>query len=313
MAARAKAELVVALVNNMPNAAKRATKHQFASLMAAAAQAMSVRLRLVVIDQFQAKTAAAFRLLESVRPDGIIVTGDEPQGAAIANEPLVPALARLVDWAAGNTLAAAWSCLAAHAAVFALDGVERRQLRHKLSGMFECTASSDHPLLAGLTHSWLTPHSRHNSIDEAKLWSKGYTVLSVGPQVGVDMFLKPVRGCLFLFLQGHPEYEPDSLFKEYRRDVKRFLAGEWPDHPAVPVRYFGRRADAKLAALRRDVRELPPNAVLAGIDAAFAAGPAHLRNPAATRLYANWLALVAEGKAQHAVPSWRDTAQRGAA
>lgn len=313
MAACGKAELVVALVNNMPDAAKRATKHQFASLMAAAAQAMCVRLRLVAIDQFQAKTDAAFRLLESVRPDGIIVTGDEPQGAAIATEPLVPALARLVDWAAGNTLAAAWSCLAAHAAVFALDAVERRRLRRKLSGMYECTVSSDHPLLAGLTQSWLTPHSRHNSVDEAKLWGKGYTVLSVGPQVGVDMFLKPVRSSLFLFLQGHPEYEPDSLYKEYRRDVKRFLTGERPDHPDVPVRYFGRRADVRLNALRRQVHDLPPNDVLAGIDAAFAAGPAHPRNPAATRLYANWLTLVAERKTQRAAPSWHDTARRGAA
>src|SRR5262249_52412043 len=43
---------------------------------------------------------------------------------------------------------------------------------------------------------------------------------------------------LFVFLQGHPEYEPSTLGREYRRDVGRFLRGERDTYPVQPQRYF---------------------------------------------------------------------------
>src|SRR2546430_13670792 len=61
------------------------------------------------------------------------------------------------------------------------------------------------------------------------------------------MIRRPPRSTLFpyttlfrshLFLQGHPEYERTTLFKEYRRDVGRFLSGEQSSYPPLPCRYF---------------------------------------------------------------------------
>jgi homoserine O-succinyltransferase/O-acetyltransferase len=43
---------------------------------------------------------------------------------------------------------------------------------------------------------------------------------------------------VFVFFQGHPEYDADSLLREYRRDVGRSLRGERPTYPTMPEAYF---------------------------------------------------------------------------
>ncbi len=63
---------------------------------------------------------------------------------------------------------------------------------------------------------------------------KGYLTLTRAPGAGVDMFVKEWLA-LQVFLQGHPEYDADTLAREYRRDVGRFLAGERADAPAPPA------------------------------------------------------------------------------
>ena len=58
------------------------------------------------------------------------------------------------------------------------------------------------------------------------------------------MFTREQSFCsLFLFLQGHPEYEAGTLLREYRRDIARFLRGEREHYPAVPQGYFDARAN----------------------------------------------------------------------
>jgi len=102
-------------------------------------------------------------------------------------------------------------------------------------------------------------------------------------------------GSLFVFLQGHPEYDATSLFGEYRRDLRRYLAGERDGHPELPQGYFSDRATALLLAFReraerqRDVgllQEFPAAEIGAELTAPW--------RDAATRLYANWLSYVAE-------------------
>ena len=68
------------------------------------------------------------------RLDGLIVTGTEPRAAALTDEPYWRTLTKLIDWAEDHTISTVWSCLAAHAAVLHLDGIERRRLPRKLSG-----------------------------------------------------------------------------------------------------------------------------------------------------------------------------------
>ena len=177
--------LTIGIVNNMPEAAFDATARQFDDLLRRAIRredALDFRF-FAPPDRMGEGAAASIRhepsnALWTATLDGLIVTGTEPQAARIADEPTLPFLARLFDWAEEARVPAVWSCLAAHAAVHRLDGIERRHRDAKLFGVFACDRAADHPLLAGLDGPWLVPHSRLNELPEDDLTACGYTVLT---------------------------------------------------------------------------------------------------------------------------------------
>jgi homoserine O-succinyltransferase len=66
---------------------------------------------------------------------------------------------------------------------------------------------------------------------------------------GVDAFVKQTKS-LFVFLQGHPEYEANTLLLEYRRDIGRYLRHERASYPEVPQGYFDQNVTEALSVLR---------------------------------------------------------------
>lgn len=296
---RAEEALTIGLVNNMPDAALRTTERQFREILAAAAEGRAIELKVFSFPEVPRSAEGRAHVAEHHDPieqlwdndfDGLIVTGTAPVAPVLDDEPYWPALARLVEWAERHTQSTIWSCLAAHAAVRHIDGIERRPLERKLSGVFDCTRLVDHPLLSHNPGRWKTPHSRYNELPETALFSRGYRLLSRSPDTGADVFLKRCNS-LFIFLQGHPEYDSGALYREYRRDVGRFLAGASDAYPDMPQGYFSDEVSAamtdfeQMAYARRDPELLVQ----------FPTGPA-IHAPwryAAVGLYANWLAHLA--------------------
>lgn len=297
----------IGLVNNMPSAALEATERQFRSLLDAATEGIMVRLSLIALPEIPRSDEGKLRIMRfytgigglwDKRLDGLIVTGAEPQAASLVNEPYWGSLAKLLEWAECNTHSAIWSCLAAHAALLHIDGIERRPLCEKLSGVFECERVSGDPLTTRFpARSWM-PHSRWNDIAESDLNAGGYRVLIRSKDAGAGAFIKR-RKSLFVFFQGHPEYEADSLLLEYRRDIRRFLRRERDSYPAMPRGCFDDEAIAGLNALRERALSDRREAVLEDFSASKLA--AHVRNtwrPAAVHLYRNWLLYLCSEKAR---------------
>lgn len=142
------------------------------------------------------------------------------------------------------------------------------------------------------------PHSRLNDLPEAGLLASGYRVLTCSAAAGVDAFAKEQDGgSLFFFFQGHPEYDADSLLREYRRDVGRFLRSERGTYPEAPQNYFSSAAtfltdDFRTRAeggLHGDlVGEFPMRPLAAGIENTWHAG--------AVGVYRNWIKYLKEQK-----------------
>jgi homoserine O-succinyltransferase/O-acetyltransferase len=293
----------IGLVNNMPDSALEATERQFRTLLSEAAEGIVVRFSLFALPEVPRSDKARCRISSSYssisalwdnRLDGLIVTGAEPVAPNLTDEPYWASLTQLIEWAQHNTHSSVWSCLAAHAAVLHIDGIGRRPFREKLFGVFECTNVSDHRLTAGVpAHFWM-PHSRWNDIPEDALSACGYRVLTHLKHGGADAFIKHGKN-LFVFFQGHPEYEGASLLLEYRRDIRRFLNSERALYPSMPQGYFDEDAAAALTVLRAravaDRREPP-----------FANFPAGMRGASvrstwraeAVRFYRNWLRYLSE-------------------
>jgi len=275
------ARLTIGLVNNMPDAARRATDEQFTALLLGASPGLHVHIR-----RFAPTPAAGHAPIETLWRtclDGLIVTGAEPRADRLDDEPSWPLLARLVDWATEHTDMAIFSCLAAHAAAYRLDGVARRRLSKKLSGLLTCTAPSPHPLLDGTPASWAVPHSRCNDLDAGDLARAGYTIIAhCDAGSGIDCFERSAGRSRFLMLQGHPEYAADTLLREYRRDIRRYLGGDRADWPQPPRAYLDPATEAELARHTRSA------AALTVLDAAPV--PAAHWQPHAIRLFGAWLA-----------------------
>lgn len=299
--------LVIGLVNNMPDAALESTEKQFRDLLSAASSGLPVRLRLLALpevlrsDVGRAQIADRYEDIAAVADehvDGLIVTGTEPRTPSLKEEPFWPALGRLVDWADEHTVSTIWSCLAAHAAVLYLDGIERQPFPSKLSGIFKCEKSADHDLVEGQPSEWFVPHSRHNGLAEDMLAARGYRILLRSPETGPDMLVRQNRS-LFLFLQGHPEYDRHALHREYRRDVVRFLRGRSERYPEIPHGYFDANTTGVLAEFRaRALRNRCPQLV-AEFPAIADAAVVHSWSNAAVALYRQWLAyLYAERNAE---------------
>ncbi len=306
--------ITIGLVNNMPDAALSATEAQFRRLIERAAGERQVRLKLFSIpDVARSETArdhmaeryASTETLPSAGVDALIVTGAEPMAAALQDEPYWPSLTALVDWAEANSVSTVWSCLAAHAAVLHLDGISRHPLPAKLSGVFSIAKVGRHPLLTGAAGPLFTPHSRQNGLDEGELIAKGYKIVTRSAAAGVDAFTRE-GASLFVFFQGHPEYDADSLMMEYRRDVRRFIRGERGHHPEVPSGYFEPVVERRLQDLAARTLQDPRPAMLLECAKIIAAHPPEGRWRAGTqRIYRNWLDLVAAGVKARPTPSCR--------
>ena len=53
------------------------------------------------------------------------------------------------------------------------------------------------------------------------------------------------RESLFVFFQGHPEYDAVTLLLEYRRDVGRYLRRERDTYPPMPQGYFDEETERR--------------------------------------------------------------------
>jgi homoserine O-succinyltransferase len=298
--------LAIGLVNNMPDAAIEATERQFVQLLDAASGETLVHLKLFSLPQVPRADLVRDRLanryaemeeLWDGRLDGLIVTGTEPRAADLRSEPYWAALTKIIDWADEHTASTIWSCLAAHAAVLHIDGIERQPLADKRFGIFDCAHVSRHPLVKGCGSPLRIPHSRWNDLREADLIASGYDVITRSDAAGLDMFARR-RNSLFVFFQGHPEYETTTLLREYRRDIGRYLRGERESYPSMPEGYFHRYATSLLNAFREqalgDRREdLLASFPMQPLEAALT----NTWQPSAVSIYANWLSYLAAQQA----------------
>jgi homoserine O-succinyltransferase len=294
----------IGLINNMPDAALDATVRQFRALLGAAADDMVVRLILFTLPEVprtdfgrcQVSGYSDIRDLWDSHLDGLIVTGTEPRAANLKDEPFWGSLTRVLEWAERHTYSTVLSCLAAHAGILHIDGIVRRPLGDKRFGVFECARVSDHPLTAAAPSRLQMPHSRWNEIPEEALLACGYRVLTRSQDAGVDAFVKQ-RKSLFVFFQGHPEYDATTLLLEYRRDIGRFLRGERDTYPPMPQGYFDEETVDALTALRTRALSDRREELLAEFPLAMAAGKVtNTWRSTAEGLYRNWLQYICAEK-----------------
>ncbi len=307
-ASRIEGSISLALINNMPDAALEDTELQFFELLDIASGDVPVFLKLYSLTGIP-RTDRGERHLNSFywgiedlwnsQFDGVIMTGTEPRRPDLRDESYWPVLTQVFDWAERSTTSTILSCLAAHAGVLHSDGIGRHPLSDKQFGVFDFAKVADHLIINGTPDVVRFPHSRWNEVRAEELTASGYVVLTQSAEGGVDSFVKKKKRSLFVHFQGHPEYGAQTLMKEYRRDIKRFLKGERETYPTMPRGYFDGAATSLLSDFRAIALDGRREEVMDSFpEADLAATLQKTWHPSAAAVYRNWLQYVVVKKSE---------------
>jgi len=257
-------ELHIGLLNMMPDAALAATERQFFRLVGEANQiaqfymhpfSLPALARSASARDYIAQYYETFEQIKREGLDALIITGANVTQPDLALEPFWRPLIEVIDWAYENVTSTLCSCLATHAVLQFRYGQKRRHLGFKRWGVYSHrVVDRRHPLVVGVNTRFDVPHSRFNQIDRAQFEAARLPVLVESERAGVHLAVSE-DGFRLVFFQGHPEYDINSLLKEYKREVGRFARGERSDYPPFPEQYFSLASQAVLEEYRERIEQ----------------------------------------------------------
>jgi len=244
-------ELHIGLLNMMPDAALTATEAQFMGLVGACEQTAQFFVYPFSLAELNRGARANahinqyyydFADLADQGLDALIITGANVANPSLDQEPFWEPLIEVVRWAEDNVASILCSCLATHALLKHRYGIDRQRLPQKQWGVYSHRISLPaHPLMRRINTRFDAPHSRYNEISRSQLDEAGLIVLIESPEAGVHLAVSPDQ-IRMVYFQGHPEYDSNSLLKEYKREVSRYLSDERQSAPRYPEHYFSDEA-----------------------------------------------------------------------
>lgn len=185
-----------------------------------------------------------FEEIRDTRFDGLIVTGAPVELLEFEEVRYWEELKSIMDWAKHHVFSTLYICWAAQAGLYHHYGVEKHELKRKMSGVFNHrVVKPTSKLMRGFDEEFCAPHSRYTEIraEDVKKVS-GIEILVESDEAGVFIVQSDDRR--HVFVTGHAEYDVDTLAKEYFRDVDKGL------DIAVPAHYFENDDPTKTPRMR---------------------------------------------------------------
>ena len=172
--------------------------------------------------------------------DGLIITGAPVEMMDFEEVDYWPELCEIMEWSKTHAHSTLHICWGAQAGLYYHYGIQKQLLPQKLFGVFKHTVEDpNYILFRGFDDKFWVPHSRNTTVAREDIEAiEGLKVLSASPEAGVYAVKSPEGKQVFLM--GHAEYDPDTLKKEYLRDVAAGIDIQIPanyfpdDDPAQP-------------------------------------------------------------------------------
>jgi homoserine O-succinyltransferase len=162
--------------------------------------------------------------------DGMIITGAPVESLPFEEVTYWDEMKDIMDWARTHVMSTMYICWAAQAGLYYHYGIPKYPLEKKLFGIFrQQTLHRPLPIFRGFDDEFFMPHSRHATISRDDVVNnKNLTLIAEGEESGVSMVM--AREGREFFITGHLEYAPDTLDKEYRRDLGKRDDVEMPQN-----------------------------------------------------------------------------------
>ncbi|MDD6379940.1 MAG: homoserine O-succinyltransferase [Prevotella sp.] len=164
--------------------------------------------------------------------DGMIVTGAPVEQMRFEDVEYWDEIVKIFDWARTHVQSTLYICWAAQAGLYHFYNIPKYQLNRKMFGIFPTRPLRPRlPIFRGFDDDFRMPQSRHTEVHRSDIEKvKELSIIAESPESGVSMVM--ARNGRDFFITGHLEYAPDTLDKEYKRDIgKRSDVG-------LPLHYY---------------------------------------------------------------------------
>ena len=162
--------------------------------------------------------------------DGLVITGAPVEQLPVEEVDYWPELCEIMEWSKTHVHSTLHICWGAQAGLYYHYGIQKHLLDEKLFGVFEHRVEDpNYILFRGFDDSFWVPHSRNTTMYREDIEAvPGLKVLAASPEAGVYAVKSPESKQVFLM--GHAEYDPDTLKKEYLRDIQAGIPMDVPRH-----------------------------------------------------------------------------------
>lgn len=229
--------LRIAIVNLMPT--KEVTETQLIRMLANTP--LQVDLELLTMDSHESKNADPLHLdnfyktFDEVRHqkyDGMIITGAPVEFLPFEEVDYWNELKEILEYTKDNVFSTMHICWGAQAGLYHHYGIQKYELPEKIFGVYKHKLKSKkNELVRGFDEEFYAPHSRHTSVRrEDVLAVPELKILGESDQAGLHMI--STRDKRQVFVQGHWEYDRETLKWEYERDIKKGM------NIATPENYY---------------------------------------------------------------------------
>ena len=151
--------------------------------------------------------------------DGFIITGAPVEMLEFEQVGYWEELCEIMEWSKTHVHSTFHICWGAQAGLYYHFGVKKQSLDKKMFGVFPHIADYKRSMLfRGFDDVFMVPHSRHTTVDREELEQiPGLKILASSQEAGV--FALATKKGRQIFITGHPEYDAETLGREYWRDV----------------------------------------------------------------------------------------------
>ena len=165
------------------------------------------------------------------RFDGMIITGAPVEHLEFEEVAYWDELCEIMEWSKTHVTSTFHICWGAQAGLYYHHGIKKYPLDKKMLGIFEHTV--DHKtsiLFRGFDDCFWAPHSRYTTILREDVDAcPDVKILASSKEAGV--YVCATERGRQIFVTGHPEYDGDTLKKEFIRDTANGVG-------QIPKNYF---------------------------------------------------------------------------
>lgn len=207
--------------------------------------ALQVNVTLISTDSYQSSHTSEehlnrfYKSFEDVKHrkfDGFIITGAPVETLQYEEVTYWEEFKKILDYAKNNVYSTVFICWASQAALYHYYNIPKYDSEKKIFGVFDYELMYKDPLTKGFDDFFKMPQSRH-TYNKLEDFQKNEDLKVIAHRDETGVILAKSADDRLIFCQGHWEYDRESLYDEYVRDIKKGMEMD------LPHNYFKKASD----------------------------------------------------------------------